>query len=214
MQQEQAVAAAREIFRQTYAAAAPDWDYEGMDVSVGFLLHYEQRGQSVWSVQFHNGNGGPLRGYVTLDAKTGALVDIGAIDLPAAPTPTPRPDGTPWYWRSDLLTPAEWDVVERSGVTAENLAQYEEKWNAEYGDSLFWPLENHLIRAALTYGEGWTEISTLPGADDIPAQQALAAAREESKSARRQRQKARNEAEEARRFALRQEKKKAKHRGR
>lgn len=176
MQQEQAVAAAREIFRQTYAAAAPDWDYEGMDVSVGFLFHYEQRGQSVWSVQFHNGSGGPLRGYVTLEAKTGALVDIGAFDLPAAPTPTPRPDGTPWYWRSDLLTPAEWDVVERSGVTAENLAQYEEKWNAEYGDSLFWPLENHLIRDALTYGEGWAEISTLPGADDIPAQQALAAA--------------------------------------
>ena len=54
----------------------------------------------------------------------------------------------------------------------------------------------------------------LDAAIGTKSQQALAAAREESKSARRQRQKARNEAEEARRFALRQDKKKAKHRGR
>lgn len=45
------------------------------------------------------------------------------------------------------------------------------------------------------------------------SQQALAAAREEIKAERRQRRKARDEAEEARRFQLKQEKKKAKHRG-
>lgn len=45
------------------------------------------------------------------------------------------------------------------------------------------------------------------------SQQALAAAREEIKAERRQRRKARDEAEEARRFRLRQEKKKARHRG-
>ena len=62
-----------------------------------------------------------------------------------APTPTPLPDGKPWYWGMDFAPKEFWDRAEafltEHGITEDNIEELSDEWDREYGMSDFWPQE-------------------------------------------------------------------------
>ena len=67
------------------------------------------------------------------------------------PTPTPLPDGKPWYWGMDFAPKEFWDQAEsflkEHGITEDNIEELSEEWDREYGSTDFWPQEYQSVYA-------------------------------------------------------------------
>lgn len=65
------------------------------------------------------------------------------------PTPTPLPDGKPWFFGMDFADEAFWDQFEKEmaayGVTAENIREKEQEWATLYGPIEEWPYSCFVI---------------------------------------------------------------------
>lgn len=65
------------------------------------------------------------------------------------PTPTPQPDGKPWFFSMDFADAAFWAQMESKmaayGVTAANWREKEQEWTRLYGASDQWPLDCQVL---------------------------------------------------------------------
>lgn len=90
-----------------------------------------------------------------------AFPDIESTEGAALPppTPTPGPDGRPWFWGMDFAPEAYWkqleEHMEQLGITPENLKEKEAEWTSAYGTSEFWPGEYQAIAYLFNAAPEW-----------------------------------------------------------
>ena len=68
-----------------------------------------------------------------------------------APTPTPLPDGKPWFWGMDFAPQEFWDQLDKlfftHVMTMDDYPAMEKDWLEAFGESeLFWPQEYQIVR--------------------------------------------------------------------
>ena len=67
-----------------------------------------------------------------------------------APTPTPLPDGKPWFWGMDFAPQEFWDQLEKlfytHVMTMDDYPAMEKDWLEAFGESEFWPQEYQIVR--------------------------------------------------------------------
>ena len=73
----------------------------------------------------------------------------GETYLPA-PTPTPLPDGKPWFWGMDFAPQEFWDQLDKLFFThvmaMDDYPAREKDWLEAFGESQFWPQEYQIVR--------------------------------------------------------------------
>lgn len=117
----------------------------------GLVVRYIGRwsGMDSYEVELDN-RGFVLRCEKTKSASTEAKPD----DLPEVigeviPTPTPLPDGKPWFFGMDFAGTAFWNEMESKmkeyGVTAGNFREKAQEWHQEYGNSDEWPVDLEVL---------------------------------------------------------------------
>lgn len=101
-----------------------------------------------------DGNGYVLRCEETASKSTkerSSVSDHAAEeDDPVAPTPTPQPDGKPWFWGLDFAPQEFWDQLDKlfftHVMTMEDYPAREKDWLEAFGPSEFWPQEYQVVR--------------------------------------------------------------------
>ena len=67
-----------------------------------------------------------------------------------APTPTPLPDGKPWFWGMDFAPQEFWDQLDKlfftHVMTMDDYPAMEKDWLEAFGESEFWPQEYQIVR--------------------------------------------------------------------
>ncbi|MBR3431620.1 MAG: hypothetical protein IKG87_16130 [Clostridia bacterium] len=67
-----------------------------------------------------------------------------------APTPTPLPDGKPWFWGMDFAPQKFWDQLDKlfftHVMTMDDYPAMEKDWLEAFGESEFWPQEYQIVR--------------------------------------------------------------------
>lgn len=67
-----------------------------------------------------------------------------------APTPTPQPDGKPWFWGMDFAPQDFWDQLDKlfftHVMTMDDYPAREKDWLDAFGPSEFWPQEYQVVR--------------------------------------------------------------------
>ena len=66
------------------------------------------------------------------------------------PTPTPLPDGKPWFWGMDFAPQEFWDQLDKlfftHVMTMDDYPAMEKDWLEAFGESEFWPQEYQIVR--------------------------------------------------------------------
>ncbi len=103
------------------------------------------------------------------------LKSLIPVELPATPASTPRADGKPRIWYSDIAPSYYWEALDALGYTGETASELMDRWHAEYGnDNLFWPLAQRAVDILWhELGEGATVLPGLPAPDDVQQEKAL-----------------------------------------
>ena len=71
-------------------------------------------------------------------------------DDSVAPTPTPQPDGKPWFWGLDFAPQEFWNQLDKlfftHVMTMDDYPAREKDWLETFGPSEFWPQEYQVVR--------------------------------------------------------------------
>lgn len=82
------------------------------------------------------------------------------------PVPTPRPDGSPWFFDKDYFTPEFRErfsqAMETYGVTTDNIQKKVSEWENTYGECINWPQECYLLEFFMTATDDWVLEGTYP----------------------------------------------------
>ena len=76
--------------------------------------------------------------------------ELNEESLVLPPTPTPLPDGKPWFWGMDFAPQEFWDQLEKlfytHVMTMDDYPAREKDWLEAFGESEFWPQEYQIVR--------------------------------------------------------------------
>lgn len=128
--------------------------------------------------RYRNGEYGWAASYVLKSLAPEAPADSPPLQASQV-NATPRPDGKPGLWYSDLAPQWFWEALDKVGYNAETGSEMTRQWTARYGqDRAFWPLEAQAIDHLWHGIQGGDVFHGLPGPDDMTQEEALAAARQ------------------------------------
>ena len=156
---EQALEIAAAAFKETYGEGLKKEKNISADelvYSVSYWFNEPQAGVNAYEIK--PVKDGKLYGIIWVNAENGELEGMGCWDekvvlfnqATPAPSPTPGPDGFPWFWGDPSLPAAHWDALEKAmqemGITPDTLDAYVETWKTgnppamRDGDlNQFWP---------------------------------------------------------------------------
>jgi hypothetical protein len=161
-----------------------------LKTAVSFTFNVQNTGSHVWFIRFVevSPTQSNVVGGVTINAATGEIMgnsQDGEIFLtadcdPSSPMYTPRPDGKPGVWYSDLAPAYFWEALDATGYNRENAAEFQHQWAKDYGeDKEFWPLTAKALETLWHFYDGSLSIIPgLPDKDDMTQEEAIALARE------------------------------------
>ncbi len=187
--QEKALEIAMKIFREGKGKAYDEKYITSLKASVSFTFNTPQMGDRVWFIRFVEVTLTDINivGGVTLDAATGEVLgdsQDGEIFLtagvdPSSPAYTPRPDGKPGVWYSDIAPAYYWEALDAAGYNRDTAADFQRRWAKEYGgEKLFWPLKAKALEELWHYYDGSHPVLPgLPDDKDIKQEDALNLAR-------------------------------------
>ena len=175
-----------------------------------FILAVAMEGEKgpVWKVtlKLKRGEGRMGNAYVEMDGRTGEIYvcdtsfqytsswremvtesywkqhkpDPVIQDTEIIPQVTPRPDGLPPIWYSDIAPDWYWEALDAVGYNADTAADLMNGWYALYGgDSEFWPLEAQCIDYIWhgIYPDDIIDLPGLPSQEDIEKDAAVSLAK-------------------------------------
>ena len=181
MQQEEALDMAwrslRQVKAQSYDAALMD----GLKTLVSFTFNTPNMGDRVWNIEFAQVTPAEIKilEHAAINAITGEILGSswGAGPTPA-PSATPRPDGKPVLWHSDLAPDYFWQMLEAMDDIGHSAEEYRQQCTEKYGkDQDFWPLAEKAVLNLWYSDPGASSIlSGLPAPSDMQQEEAVALA--------------------------------------
>ena len=187
---DKALEIARKALRELYAGVRDGAYLDSLKTAAAFTFNTPGMGDRQWVIHFVEITPvtSSIFDYVAMDAVTGEVLgtkaDEGTFSTahmdPSSPAYTPRPDGKPGVWYSDLAPAYYWEALDAVGYNRENAVQFQEQWAREYGkDGSFWPLWAKALAVLWhTYDGRDALLPGLPAENDISAEDAEKLARE------------------------------------
>ncbi len=188
--QEKALEIAWQAFRQAKAQMYDTAFIDSLKPAVSFTFNTPSMGDHIWFIRFVEvtPTASNVVGGVTINAVTGEIMGTssdGSIFLtagrdPSTPAYTPRPDGKPGVWYSDLAPAYYWEALDATGYNRDNAAEFQRQWAKDYGeDKTFWPLTAKALDTLWHFYDGSQPVLPgLPGKEDMTQEEAIALARE------------------------------------
>ena len=127
-----------------------DWELQQDGLVIRYIGRW--KGMKSYEVELDQ-NGFVLRCEETdstaTEEKPQTTRDINEEALGLTPTPTPLPDGKPWFWGMDFAPQEFWDqfdtIMRTLEITAFNESEREKDWHEAFGETQFWPQEYQVI---------------------------------------------------------------------
>ena len=157
--QEQAMEIARAAFKDEFADEVPTLNVSTLRAAFRYWANNDDKGRCSWQVIFYREDGSQA-GDVHLTADTGEVYELNSSDAagtrhyavssdePVA-TPAPQENGRPWFWGNDFAPASFWEqletVMQKCGVTPENIQAKADEWSQMYESEAFWPHDCKLM---------------------------------------------------------------------
>ena len=157
--QEEALEIALSAFKEEFADEVPTLNVSALRAAFRYWANDDEKGRCDWQVIFYREDGAQA-GEVYLTADTGEVSELQCADAagvrhrsvssdePLA-TPAPLENGKPWFWGMDFAPASFWEqletVMQKYGVTTENIQAKADGWNQMYESDAFWPHDCKLM---------------------------------------------------------------------
>ena len=156
---EQALEIAKTAFKDEFADEVPTLNVSTLRPAFRYWANQKDEGPSAWQVIFYREDG-TQAGEVYLTADTGEVYELASSDAAGVrhyavssdepmTTPAPQENGRPWFWGKDFAPASYWEqldaVMQKYGVTPENIQAKADEWSQTYESDAFWPHDCKLM---------------------------------------------------------------------
>ena len=157
--QEEALEIALPAFKDEFADEVPTLNVSTLRSAFRYWANDNDKGRCDWQVIFYREDGSRA-GEVYLTADTGEVYELASSDAAGVrhyavssdepmTTPAPQENGRPWFWGKDFAPASYWEqldaVMQKYGVTPENIQAKADEWSQTYESDAFWPHDCKLM---------------------------------------------------------------------